>query len=193
MCMGDNMKKNRILLIGLVPIVLISLVVSYQFTYSVGVSNNNITKGLINFLKTSKYIHIGQSVKIESQSNIDNRKYVLFYIDEKLAYAELKRGLNSKYKIVSVTADINMLKCEIIKTNKSKYLFVIGKNADLKIDYIKAKVGVDEYTVTIPKELYFISYCPVFSWASLGEDPKTDTFKVFDNKNNDITSQIRNS
>ncbi len=64
--------------------------VSYQFTYSVGVSNNNITKGLINFLKTSKYIHIGQSVKIESQSNIDNRKYVLFYINKKLAYAELK-------------------------------------------------------------------------------------------------------
>ncbi len=43
------MKKNRILLIGLVPIVLIFLVISYQATYSVGVSDNNIEKGLINF------------------------------------------------------------------------------------------------------------------------------------------------
>ncbi len=43
------MKKNRILIIGLVPIVLIYLVVSYQFTYSVCVSNNNIEKGLIDF------------------------------------------------------------------------------------------------------------------------------------------------
>ncbi len=42
-----------------------------------------------------------------------------------------------------------MLRYEIIKTNKSKYLFVIGKNADLKIDYIKAKVGVDEYTALL--------------------------------------------
>lgn len=185
------MKKIIILIFCLGFIFLVALIINYQSSYSVTESVDSIHNKIVYFLRNSKYTDVIKEIRIKSQSNIDNRKYVLFYIDEKLAYAELKRGLNSKYKIVSVTTDINMLKYEIIKTNKSKYLFVIGKNADLKIDYIKAKVGVDEYTVTIPKELYFISYCPVFSWASLGEDPKTDTFKVFDNKNNDITSQIR--
>ncbi|WP_024834081.1 hypothetical protein [Ruminiclostridium josui] len=185
------MKKIIILFFCLVFIFLVAFIINYQLSYSVTDSGANIDNKIIYFLRNSKYANSTKEIRIKYQCNIDDRKYVLFYINKNLAYAELRRGLNSKYKIISVTADINMLRYEIIKTNKSKYLFVAGKNADLQIDYIKAKIGVDEYTVTIPKELYFISYCPVSSWASLAEDPSTDTFKVFDNKNNDITSKIR--
>jgi hypothetical protein len=150
---------------------------------------DDIENKIAHYLSNSKFNDGTGKISAEYQCNIDDRKYVLFYINKKLAYAELKKGLNSKYKIISVTKDIDMLRTEIIKTNKSKYLFVAGKNADLQINYIKAKIGVDSYKVTIPKVNYFISYCPVPSWASLAEDP--NTVRVIDKKDNDITDNVR--
>lgn len=161
--------------------------INYQLKYSVNDSKDNIENKIAIFLNNSKFQNVNK-LNIAKECNIDTKKYVLFILNNKLAYAELRKGINSKYKILSVTADINMLRCEIIKTNKSKYLLVIGKNDNLKIDYIKAKVGVDEYKVIIPKEPYFISSCPVSSWASLGEDP--NTVRIIDKKGNDITGEI---
>ena len=182
------MKKIIILISCLVFIFLVGLIINYQLTYSVTDSVVDIENKIIYFLRDGKYNDSTKEIRIKYQCNIDDRKYVLFYINKNLAYAELKKGFISKYKIVSVTEDIDMLRCEVIKTNKSKYLFVAGKNASLQIDYIKAKIGVDEYKVTIPKENYFISYCPVPSWTSLAEDP--DTIRIIDRKDNDITDQI---
>lgn len=182
------MKRIIVLIFCIIFIFLIGLIINYQLSYSVTDSMDDIENKIADFLSSSKYNDSTKKISVENQCSIDDRKYVLFYIDKKLAYAELKKGFNSKYKIISVTEDIDMLRSEIIKTNKSKYLFITGKNADLQIDYIKAKVGVDEYKVTIPKENYFISYCPVPSWASLAEDP--NTVRVIDKKGNDITDNI---
>lgn len=182
------MKRTFVLIFCIIFIFLIGLIINYQFKYSVDDSKDNIENKITIFLNKSKYKQKVNEINIVKECNIDTTKYVLFILNNKLAYAELRKGLNLKYKIISVTADINMLRYEIIKTNKSKYLFVIGKNDNLKIDYIKAKVGVDEYKVTIPKELYYISYCPVSSWASLVEDP--NTVRIIDKKGNDITGEI---
>lgn len=182
------MNKIIILIFCLMFIFLVGSIISYQLSYSVTDSTSEITNKISSFLSNSKYNDNTKVISIRYQCNIDDRKYVLFNINKKLAYAELKKGFISKYKIVSVTEDIDMLRCEIIKTNKSKYFFVIGKNADLQIDYIKAKISVDEYKVTIPEEDYFISYYPVPSWASLGEDP--NTIRIIDRKGDDITEKI---
>lgn len=183
-----NMKRTLVSIIGIVFILLITLIINYQLKYSVDSSKENIENKIVIFMNKSKPLQNINNIKIAKECNIDTTKYVLFILNNKLAYAELRKGLNSKYRIISVTTDINVLRCEIIKTNISKYLLILGKNDDLQIDRIKAKVGADDYNVTIPKEQYFFSYCQVPTWASLAEDPTT--VRIIDKEDNDITERI---
>lgn len=172
------------MIISTIFIIFIGFIIYNQVSYTV--NSNNIEKQITAFINKKDIQN--QKISIQRECSIDSRKFVLFTINEQLEYAELKKGLNSKYKIINITSGFNLFRYDVIKTNKSKYLIMLGKNVDMQIDHIKAKVANEVYKISIPKENYFISYCKIPSWASLIQDPSE--LHIIDKADKEITGRF---
>ncbi|OPX42192.1 hypothetical protein CLHUN_39790 [Ruminiclostridium hungatei] len=159
--------KKIVIISGFILMFLAGFMILYSANYKVDTSN--MEKQLLLF--QNKYEKTVEKINTIDECNIDNKKFVLLSQDNNLAYAELKRGINDKYKIISVTDGFNSLRYEVIETKKGKYLLLAGSNPDFAIDYITARVNIEEYKIPIQKEPKFITFCRITSWASKSEDP----------------------
>ncbi|WP_068962679.1 hypothetical protein [Desulfosporosinus sp. BG] len=177
--------KNIYILSCILFIVFLKIVVNYNSIYSIG--NNNMEYNIKKFINRPKVIT--NNIYIKQTIDIGNRRYVLFTFNDYLGDAELVMGLNGKYKIESTNSGSNLFQYRVREINKSKYFVVAGKNYDLKIDYVKVNLDSNEYKIMIPRQEYFISYCPVTN-NTQSIFPIDSGFKLFDKNNIEITNDI---
>lgn len=144
----------------------------YLKTYEINDDLEIVKSRLIQFINRPSVII--KDIDIKQELNIDNKKYVLFVIDEKLGNAELTKGINNKYKIDSTGYGNGSFRDEINRTNKGKYLILEGKNLDNKIAYVKVFLENKEYKIDIPQKEYYMVYCSV----------PTETERMFLDSNN---------
>lgn len=133
---------------------------------------------------------ITDNIEIKQELNLDNKKYVLFMINNILGRAELTKGFNNKYKIDSAGYGGGSYYCaEVFKTNKGKYLMMTGKNYNMEIAYSKVLLEGNEYKINIPQQEYFIVYSAVpIKTISIYPDPQYT--KLYDKNDTDITDNI---
>lgn len=179
--------KKKLLNLILIAIILIILIVaisyssSYNITNDVSIIENNI-KRIIN-----KH---NEDIEIKEELNLYNKKYILLTIDNYLGEAVLKRGVNGKLKIESVTYGTNFFKHNIYKTDNGKYMVLKGINPEMKIHYIRVVLDSKEYIIDIPQDNeYFIAYCKVPN-NTLNEYIEIDKVTFFDKNYIDITSEV---
>lgn len=156
---------------------------SYNITNDKSILKNKIEQ----FINTND--SVSNNIIIKQIIDIDNKKYVLFSIDDNFGNAELIRGLNGKYKIGYTEHGTNLFLYRVRKTNKQKYFIIFAKNYGMKIKTAKVLLKGQGYTINIPQQDYFIAYCPVSNDIDI-EFPKSTDFKLYDNNNNDITNDI---
>ncbi len=133
--------------------------ISYSTTYRITDNKKQLENNILQFINRPTVIY--NNIDIKQELNLDNKKYILFVINNTLGGAELTKGLNNKYKIEFIRHGSSYFRHEINKTNKGKYLIIKGKNYDLKIAYAKALLDNKEYKISIPQQEYFMVYCPV--------------------------------
>lgn len=177
--------KKLLVFFSIIFILIIAIVFNYNLSYSI--DNSNTENEILAFINKSHYQQKVEKINIINESAVGNIKFVLVNMGTKTGYCELKRGLNAKYKIISVTSGFDEIKHEIVKTDNSAYLFIFGKNADKKISSIEANAGGEDFKILVPEGNNFIAYSKIPSWSSKVEDPRT--FRIFDNENNDITDK----
>lgn len=70
----------------------------------------------------------------------ETSSYIVLYETQSnhLGYAHYIKGWNGKFRIEHSGHGTNIVKYQKIKTNNGMYGILVGKNPDLKIDYIKA-------------------------------------------------------
>jgi hypothetical protein len=179
--------KKSLSILSCLLIISCTLLINYNRTYSISQSNKELEDSLVNWI--NRPATVTDSIDIKQSINIDNKKYVLFKINDSLGSAELTRGLNKKYKIDSTEYGTNIFEYRVQKTNKAKYFIINGKNYDMNINYIKVKLDNTEYKVDISKQEYFIAYCNV-SNDTQSIFPSGGDFKLYNKNNIDITDEI---
>jgi len=103
-------------------------------------------------------LNVTGNVDIKQVVSIDNKKIVLFTIDENIGEAEFIRGINKKYKIGATGYGNNLIRYQIVETSKAKYLIMGGQNFELKINRAKVLLENIEYRIDIPQQDYFLTY-----------------------------------
>lgn len=180
------MKKLIYALIGLL-IVFCIVLCEYLSKYTIKNDKNQIEANIVNFINRPTVV--ANNIDIVQDLNLDNKKYILFKINDILGEAELTKGLNKKYKIENVGYGSACFKYEIFKTNKGKYLILKGKNFNNKIAYIKVQLDGKEYKIIIPKQEYFIAYCAVPD-DTQRIYPESDKIKSYNVNDVDITNEM---
>ena len=178
------MKKIYIVIISSITL-LLGIIFIYNATYSISDKNiNNYINKFVNKSENQKF-----NISVRQSCNIGNIKFILLEIDNTLSFAQFKKGINNKYAFVAITKGFNgeLIKYEIIQWKKEKYLLIMGQNPNLSFNHIKVKISTNEYSIKVPRELFFISYCELPNWTSLIDIPKY--IKIFNNSNIDITDK----
>ncbi|WP_298844294.1 hypothetical protein [Clostridium sp.] len=178
-------KKNLILLLCL--FIIICIVFSYSMVYTLTDNKTQLKNNILQFSNRPSIIY--KTIDIKEELNLDNKKYILYIIDNTLGNAELTKGLNNKYKIETTGSGSNFFIPEIYKTNKGKYLILKGKNPDMKIVYAKVSVDNKEYRINIPKKTYFLVYCAVPSKTQIVY-PDANNLRLYNNNDVDITNKM---
>lgn len=179
------MKK---LLFTLLVIIIISCLgfTLYLRPYNITENKNQLEENILQFINRPMAYY--KNIHIKQELIINNKKYVLFTMDEYIGFSELTKGINNKYKIETVEYSSNLFKDEIIKANKEKYILMRGKNSGNKIAYAKVMLDGIEYKINIPQD-YYIVYCKVpvdtqQTWIDI------ENIKLFDINDVDITSEM---
>lgn len=178
------MKK---LLFTLLVIIIISCLgfILYLRPYNIVDNKKQLAENIQQFINRPKGYN---NIDIKQELVIDNKKYVLFTMDDYTGFSELTKGFNNKYKIESVEYSSELLKDEIIKVKKEKYLLLRGKNCNNKIAYAKVKLDGVEYKINMPQD-YYIVYCKVpvetqRTWIEI------ENIRLFDINDVDITREM---
>ena len=181
------MKKKSFILL-LCSFIIVGIVFSYSRLYTLTDNKTQLKDNILQFSNRPSTIY--NNIDIKQELNLDNKKYILYIIDNTLGYAELTKGLNNKYKIETTGSGSSYFFIpEIYKTNKGKYLILKGKNPDMKIVYTKVTLENKEYKISIPKQAYFMVYCAVPIKTQIVY-PDTNNLKLYNKNDVDITNEI---
>lgn len=161
--------------------------VLYSAKYTVINDKKQLEDNIIRFINRPSVV--ANNIDIKQELNLDNKKYVLFVINNSLGEAELTKGFNNKYKIETTGYGSGFYRDEINKTNRGKYLIISGKNYENKIAYIKILLDDKEYKISIPKQEYFIVNCAV-PIETQQEFVGGNSIKFYNNNDIDITEEM---
>lgn len=152
---------KRFIFAILCALIIISVAfISYCKTYRVADNKKQLEDSIKQFI--NRPTETVNNIDVRQQLNIDNKKYVLYTIDNKtLGDAELTKGINNKYKIVTTVSGRGFFDTNMYKTNRGKYLVFKGENYDLKIAYLKVTIDNKAYKINIPQQEYFLVSCPI--------------------------------
>ncbi|MCB2356917.1 hypothetical protein [Clostridium estertheticum] len=179
-------KKSLILLLCL--FIIVGIVFAYSRVYTLTDNKTQLKDNILQFSNRPSAIY--NNIDIKEELNLDNKKYILYIIDNTLGNAELTKGLNNKYKIETTGSGSSYFFIpEIYKTNKGKYLILKGKNPDMKIVYAKVLVDNKEYRINIPKKTYFLVYCAVPIKTQIVY-PDANNLKLYNKNDVDITNEM---
>lgn len=183
---GRILRKLFLALLGILVVTGICFI-SYSRIFTISNDKKQLESNIIQFINRPAVV--SNEIDIKQELTLDNKKYVLFIINNSLGDAELTQGLNNKYKIESTSYGDGSFRNEIIKTNKGKYLILKGKNPGNKISFIKVMLDNIEYKINIPEQEYFMVYCEVpIKTESLYID--IHNLKFYDVSNVDITEEM---
>lgn len=152
------MKKGYFKLI-IICIGVVLIFIAYCRTYPILNDKTNIEKNILLFI--NRAINKYDSIDIKQEINIDNKKYILYTTTDKIGFAELIKGLNNRYKISYTEHTNDFFYDKIVTTNKGKYIFLIGKNIDEKIQYSEVELEFNKYKIKIPPQEYFMVNCKI--------------------------------
>ena len=80
---------------------------------------------------------------------------------------ECKKETKRIWKFLVEIFNFSIDKChdffydKIVTTNKGKYIFLIGKNIDEKIQYSEVELEFNKYKIKIPPQEYFMVNCKI--------------------------------
>lgn len=180
------MKKLLFVLLSGLIVVCIGFVL-YSEKYTVINDKKQLEDNIIRFINRPSIV--ANNIDIKQELNLDNKKYVLFVINNSLGKAELTKGFNNKYKIETTEYGSVFYTDEINRTNKGKYFIILGKNYEDKIAYIKILLDAKEYKISIPKQEYFIVNCAV-PIETQQEFVGGNSIKFYSNNDIDITEDM---
>lgn len=113
---------------------------------------------------------------------------MLFTLNSQLGDAELKKGLNKRYKVEFVGYGTNIFQNQVTPTNKGQYLWVMGKNYNGEIKRIVLRLDGKDFNFDIPgNKEYFIEYEKVLP---ITESKFPSETRVYDIKEKDITDKV---
>ena len=178
-----------ILLCALITIAIIAaiILVSYSKKYTITDNKEQLEDNIKQFINRPDIVT--DNIEIKQELNLDNKKYVLFMINNSLGMAEVTKGFNNKYKIDFTEYGGGYFRDRVIDTNKGKYLTLAGKNYNMKIAYSKVLFEGKEYKISIPQQEYFISYSAV-PIETISTFPATQDIKLYDKDGTDITDDM---
>lgn len=159
----------------------------YSKTYAIKNDKEVIKNRLMQFINRPDVIT--NNIDIRQELDIDNKKYVFFVINGNLGFAELTKGINNKYKIDYTECGGGSFRDRIIKTNKGKYLILMGENLDNKVAYVKVVLESTEYKITIPQQEYYIVNCSVPAETEI-TCLDYNSIKFYNKNDDDITVEI---
>ena len=169
------------------------IVFDYYSIYSIPDNKELIGQSIMPYTNRSELISTSSNglskIIIEQAIVLDNREFVLYRFEDDFALMYLEKGLNNKYKYNGSEGGYTPFLYGVKETNKSNYFVIFGRNWDMRMSYAKATIDHKEYKLNIPKQEYFIVYCPILK-NEQGANPYNSDFKLFDDNNIDITEDI---
>ncbi|WP_251862228.1 hypothetical protein [Clostridium sp. Marseille-Q2269] len=161
----------------------------YFKTYAITNNKEQLESNIKHFINNNEPIVKVNNITIRKQIDIDNKKLVLYGINNKsLGIAELSRGVNCRYRVHKTHKCTGCIEYENCKTNKGKYLVISGKNCDNNIAYIKVSLGRKKHKLNIPRGRYFLVKCKLSSKHS--DEIVNNDIVVYNKNNINITNKI---
>jgi hypothetical protein len=182
------LKSTRVVILMIILIFINTILVSCTSKYEFVVMNNitDIKKGIEGHINRGGTK--GIEVLLKNKCSIDNILIVSYSVNNGMnGYSVLKKIEDDSYNILTTGYGTNTIEFPVITTNKGKYLVVIGKEYNKKIQYVKVELENKKYIFETSGESNFIQYYMVKSetTSSYGSN-----FWLFDNANNNITGEI---
>lgn len=176
--------QKAIALNTIIPLAI--LITFYYLGYPISANNTNIKESIVSFLKEDYAL---EDITIYDSITIDNRKYVLATLGDRLARIDLVKGIHNAYKIDCIESNTHTLCHDIVDIHKRKYILLKRKNPNLIISKINFILDSTKYSVNIPHTPYFLTYLEIDPNT---EDihPKLDSIKFYNDNQIDITSLI---
>ncbi|MVO99518.1 hypothetical protein [Paenibacillus lutrae] len=127
----------------------------------------------------------------KKSKDVDDTKLVYLFVGDTdyQADAILTKGWNGKYKIESTGQGSNLFRYKTMKTDKGSYVWIMGKNYDLKIDRIKTFFKNETCEMRIPKEEFFIEVCRLKK-TDVGVYAYPYKIKVLNDQGSDILQDL---
>lgn len=181
-----GIKKRIFSAITILVLIGLGTVTIYATNFQIRNNEDNIKMGIEELL--NKGSSSNSEIVIKRLVDIDNKKLVLFTFNSQLGDAELKKGLNNKYKVEFVGYGTNLFRNQVTQTNKREYLWVMGKNYNDQIKRIVLSMDGKDYNFDIPGDKdYFIEYRNILSITESNFPSET---RLHDIKGNDITDKV---
>lgn len=182
--------KKKIFYVCVISIIIIAIGIIGTFTngYNIKNTNKDMGAGIVNYLYP--ITHKSMNVAVIKVLDIDNKKIVLFSADNGYVIAQLKKGLNNKYKIISCSSQSsNYLDGEVMEviTSKSKNLILIGVNNYTDLQYVEVIINKKSNKIDVSKEKNFIKQ---FKFEKDAKYDYQSDLKFYDSQNKDITLKI---
>lgn len=176
------------LIICVVVIVCIELI-SYSIEYKIPDDKKQLGLSIMNSGDPELMRNVDEFPEIKKDLDLDNKKFIFCTFSDCTGYAELARGFNNKYKIISDGRGGNYIDNRIFETNQSKYLIFWGKNPHIKIAYVSAELEGNKYKVMVPHQEYYMAYCEVPA-KTQSQFVSIENIKLFDANDVDITNDM---
>jgi hypothetical protein len=182
------LKSTRVVILMIMMIFINTILVSCTSKYEFVVMNNitDIKKGIEGHINRGGTK--GIEVLLKNECSIDNILIVSYSVNNGMnGYSILKKIEDDSYNILTTGYGTNTIEFPVITTNKGKYLVVIGKEYNKKIQYVKVELENKNYIFEVAGESNFIQYYRV-----TGETTSSygSYFWLFDKNNNNITGEI---
>lgn len=186
---GGNIKKLFWgLIICVVAIVCIEFI-SYSIEYRIQDDRKQLRLSIMNCGDSELIGNVGELPEIKKNLNLDDKKFVFCTFSDSTGYAELAKGVNNKYKIISQGRGENYIDNRIFETNGRKYLIFWGKNPHIKISYASVELEGNKHKVIIPQEEYYMAYCEV-PIKTQSQFVNIENIKLFDANDVDVTNEM---
>ncbi len=171
--------------------ILIVIGIGFSFYYFNEYKIENDKEAIQSSLKV--WLNRGSSVEVLEPNVLkvvqleDTKSYVsLFQLQEgNYGYAHLIKGINGKLKIISSGHGSNVIRHQIIETNRGKYIVLYGTNPGIEISsiLIDSRTDAHNFKIIVPEEKSFLVYEKV---PDNFEIPLLDEFLYFDENGNEI-------
>ena len=198
-CGNKEHKKKVLLLIVFIFVfgILImgyEIVTDYNKTYSISGDREQLEKSIKQYVNLSFIIpdtnnNFHPDDIIKQVVVINNYQFVLIKLHDDLAYVELVRGLNNKYKFGGMESTMSPFLFSMKEINKANYIAIFGRNLDKRINYAEVTLYGKKFKINIPKEEYFIVFYPI-SISNKSIMLKKADFELFDINSFDITKEM---